>query len=106
MDVPEIDVDELEQRLAEGAALVDVREPDEFDEVRVPGALPLPLAEVPSRVDEIPNDATVYMICAKGGRSLAAAEFLRARGVDAVNVFGGTEAWIVGGFPVETGPAT
>ena len=35
--VPEVDVDELHERLADGAALLDVREPYEFDEVRVPG---------------------------------------------------------------------
>ncbi|MDG2907718.1 MAG: rhodanese-like domain-containing protein [Acidimicrobiales bacterium] len=106
MDVPEIDVDELELRLAEGAPLVDVREPDEFEQARVPGALPIPLGEVPARVEEVPGDGTVYLICAMGGRSLAAAEFLRTRGIDAVNVLGGTEAWLVAGFPVETGPAT
>ena len=106
MDVPEIDVDELAVRLAEGAPLVDVREPDEFEQARVPGALPIPLGEVPARVEEVPGDGTVYLICAKGGRSLAAAEFLRIRGIDAVNVLGGTEAWVIGGFPVETGLAT
>lgn len=106
MDVPEIDVDELAVRLAEGASLVDVREPDEFEQARVPGALPIPLGEVPARVEEVPGDGTVYLICAKGGRSLAVAEFLRTRGIDAVNVIGGTEAWVVGGFPVETGLAT
>ncbi len=81
-------------------------EPDEFEQARVPGALPIPLGEVPARVEEVPGDGTVYLICAKGGRSLAAAEFLRTRGIDAVNVLGGTEAWVVGGFPVETGLAT
>ena len=37
MDVPEIDVDELERQLEAGAVLIDVREPDEWVEVRVPG---------------------------------------------------------------------
>ena len=59
MDVPEIDVDELAVRLAEGASLVDVREPDEFEQARVPGALPIPLGEVPTRVEEVPGDGTV-----------------------------------------------
>jgi rhodanese-related sulfurtransferase len=45
----------------------------------------------------------VYVICAKGGRSLRAAEFYRAQGIDAVNVAGGTTAWVDAGQPVDTG---
>ena len=51
----------------------------------------------------MPADGTVYVICAKGGRSLRAAEFYRAQGIDAVNVAGGTTAWIDAGQPVVDG---
>lgn len=105
MQVPEIDVTELAARRAEGAPLVDVREPDEYTESHVPGAQLIPLGSVPDRVAEVPTDGTVYMICKGGGRSLKAAEFLRARGIDAVNVAGGTMAWIEAGQPVATGDA-
>ena len=103
MDIPAIDIDTLRQRLDEGAPLVDVREPDEYAEGRAPGARLIPLADVPDRVGEIPTDDTVYVICRSGGRSAKAVEFLRANGVDAVNVAGGTMAWIEAGNPVETG---
>ena len=103
MDVPEIDVDELERRLEEGAVLIDVREPDEWVEVRVPGGRLIPLQNVPERLAEIPEEGTVYVICALGGRSHAAAEFLRGQGRDAVNVFGGTTAWVDADFPTEAG---
>ncbi len=102
--VPEVDVDELADRLAEGASLLDVREPDEVDEVRVPGGLRIPLQSIPDRLEEIPTGGTLYVICAVGGRSRAAAEFLRSRGVDAVNVAGGTNAWVAADFEVESGP--
>jgi rhodanese-related sulfurtransferase len=46
------------------------------------------------------------VICKVGGRSRKAAEFLRARGIDAVNVAGGTLAWIEAGEPVVTGEGT
>jgi len=105
VDVPEIDVDELEQRLDEGCPLIDVREPDEYEAARVPGGQLIPLATVPERLAEVPVDRTVYVICAKGGRSRAACEFYRQQGIDAVNVFGGTEAWVVGGFPHDSGPS-
>ena len=103
VDVPEIDVDELERRLDEGAILIDVREPDEWAEVRVPGGFLIPLQNVPERLAEIPEEGTVYVICALGGRSRTAAEFLREQGRDAVNVFGGTTAWVDADFPTEAG---
>ena len=102
--VPEIDVEELARLRAEGAPLVDVREPDEWQEFRVPGAQLLPLAEVPERIDEVPADGTVYVICKSGGRSAKAVELLRAQGVDAINVAGGSLAWRDAGHPVESGP--
>jgi rhodanese-related sulfurtransferase len=52
---------------------------------------------------EIPTEVTVYVICKSGGRSAKAVEHLRANGVDAVNVAGGTLAWIEAGNAVETG---
>ena len=103
MDVPEIDIAELARRRAEGAPVVDVREPDEYTAAHVPGAVLVPLATVPERVDEVPVEGTVYVICAKGGRSLKAAEFYRAQGIDAVNVAGGTTAWVDAGQPVASG---
>lgn len=99
----EIDVTELEAVLATGAPLVDVREADEYAEARVPGAVLIPLSEFVARVDEVPADGTVYVICAAGGRSAQAAQYLEARGVDAVNVAGGTMAWLQSGRAVESG---
>ena len=103
VDVPEVDVHELELALAQGAVLIDVREVEEFEVVRVPGARLIPLAEVSGRRDEIPNGSRVYVICAKGGRSRVAAEFLREDGTDAVNVAGGTTAWFEAGKTVDSG---
>ncbi len=103
MDVPEIDITELARVRAAGAVLIDVREPDEYTAAHVPGAALVPLATVPERVDEVPTEGTVYVICAKGARSLRAAEFYRAKGIDAVNVAGGTNAWVEAGHPTSTG---
>ena len=103
MDVPEIDIPELARVHAEGAVLIDVREPDEYTAAHVPGAALIPLATVPDHLDEVPSESTVYVICAVGGRSRRAAEYYRARGIDAVNVAGGTKAWMEAGRPVSTG---
>jgi len=103
MGIPEIDVQELARQRAAGAHLVDVREDDEFAEARVPGAQLIPLGQVPERIDEVPTSGTVYVICARGARSAKAAEHYRQRGIDAVNVAGGTLAWIDAGLPTDSG---
>lgn len=103
MEVPEIDVAELARVRAEGAPLIDVRQPDEYIGAHVPGAALIPLASVPDEVAQVPTDRPVYVICARGARSLRAAEFYRAQGIDAVNVAGGTTAWVEAGQPVSTG---
>lgn len=103
VQVPAIDIATLRERLDEGAPLIDVREPDEYTEARAPGARLVPLGQLPDRMGEIPTDQTVYVICRSGGRSAKAVEHLRANGVDAVNVAGGTMAWIEAGHTVETG---
>ena len=106
-DIPEIDIDELERRIADGAAVFDVREPDEHEEVRIPGAVLVPLATVPEAVEQFRAAATsrqVCVVCAVGGRSGQAVAYLQSLGVDAVNVAGGTNAWAQSGRPVEAGP--
>lgn len=103
MDIPAIDIPTLRDHLEEGAPVFDVRQPDEYEESHVPGVRLVPLDEVPERLEEFPDDRTVYVVCRSGGRSGKAVEFLRARGIDAVNVNGGTLAWIEAGNAVETG---
>jgi rhodanese-related sulfurtransferase len=103
MSVPEIDVHELARLREQGAALLDVRNLDEWEEARVPGVPLIPLPELAERTDEVPAGDPLYVICAAGGRSAKAAEHLRTLGVDAVNVAGGTRAWIEAGYPTESG---
>lgn len=103
MDVPEIDVDQLARLVGDGAVVVDVRNPDEYVEGHVPGATLIPLGEVPDRTAEIPTDRPVFVVCAVGGRSLKASQYLIGLGVDATNVAGGTKGWIDAGHPVTTG---
>jgi rhodanese-related sulfurtransferase len=103
MDVPEIDIAELARLRAEGVPVIDVREPDEYTAAHVPGATLIPLGTVPDNLELLPTKGTVCVICAKGARSLKAAEFYRAKGIDAINVAGGTTAWVDAGHAVSTG---
>lgn len=102
LQVPEIDVDALAQQRE--VPLVDVREVNEYEEFHVPGARLLPLGELADRVGEVPTDGPVFIICRSGARSMRAAEFLRAQGVDAINIAGGSLAWVDAGHDVATGP--
>lgn len=82
--------------------LIDVREPDEFAGGHAVGAVNVPLGSIASA--SLPDESsTVYVICQSGGRSLRAVGALIARGVDAVNVEGGTSAWTLAGLPAEAG---
>ncbi len=103
MDVPEIDIAEAVRRIDAGTPVIDVRQPDEYVAGHVPGAPLIPLGDLPERVDEIPALGEVLVICHVGGRSAQAAGFLRRQGIDAINIAGGTKAWIEAGHPLAAG---
>jgi len=96
-------IEQLKQARAEGAVVIDVREPDEFAEGHVVGAQSLPLSQLPTRTQEVPKGQTVYLVCQGGGRSSQAAELLSAAGHDVRSVAGGTKAWIESGGETASG---
>jgi rhodanese-related sulfurtransferase len=103
LEVNEIDVTELAVRHGDGVVIIDVRQEREFVEARVPGAQLLPLSDLPDLLHELPTSETVYVICRTGARSRAACEFLNEQGYEAVNVAGGTLAWMEAGYEVHSG---
>jgi rhodanese-related sulfurtransferase len=79
--------------------LVDVRTPREFTNGHVPGAINLPLSEIKNRVDELPTDKPIVVICATGNRSQSGAAQIKRAGAEQVyNVQGGTMAWMRAGY--------
>jgi rhodanese-related sulfurtransferase len=101
--IPQVDAAGLADVMAAGHSVVDVRQPNEYVNGHVPGAVLVPLQELPDRMAELPADRPLHLICRSGARSLAAAEFLAGQGVEAVNVAGGMLAWVESGRPVVTG---
>ncbi len=97
----EVDLEQFAALHSEGAFVLDVREDDEFAAGHVPGAKHVPMGQVPQHLDELPRDRRVLVICQSGNRSRQVVEFLRAQGVDAVNVAGGTGGWAGRGWPLE-----
>lgn len=74
--------------------LLDVRQPEELDLARVPGALHIPMNEIPARLGELAADAPLAVLCHHGSRSLMVVRFLERNGFTQVfNVSGGIEAW-------------
>jgi rhodanese-related sulfurtransferase len=100
----EIDQQSFATAHADGAFVLDVREPPEYVEGHVPGAVLVPMAQVLDRQSELPVNQPVYVICASGNRSKTATDWLRGRGIDAISVAGGTSAWASSGHPVVRGP--
>ena len=102
--VPEVDLDSFEAAWRDGAAVLDVRNPDEYEEKHVPGAVLVPLPELGDRIGEVPDGRPLYVICARGSRSRSAAEALRLQlGWLVVNVSDGTEGWAASGRPLAAG---
>lgn len=105
-DIREIDVTTLHEVLrsadADGRpAVVDVREEHEFAGGHVPGAVNVPMSQLPERAAEVTSlPGEVYVVCEVGGRSGQVAAWLGQQGHDVVNVAGGTAAWRAAGYPV------
>lgn len=98
-----IEIHPSELATIEGSIVLDVREEYEFAQQRVPHAVNIPISQFIDRLDEVPADETLYIICAVGGRSAQVAQYLEQRGYDAINVAGGTNAWADAGLPTLNG---
>lgn len=98
--VPTTTIAALPDDVAATGVLLDVREDDEWQAGHAPGATHIPLAELPARVDELPAEGVVAIICRSGARSGQAVAWLARQGVDAVNVAGGMLAWDAAGRAV------
>ena len=86
----------------EGAFVLDVRTPAEWEEFHVPGATLIPLDELESRLDEIPVDREVVVMCRSGNRSATGRDILRQAGFEQVtSMAGGIQQWGAAGYPLE-----
>ncbi len=78
---------------------------NEFVEVRAPGAVLMPTSAFVARLDELPADRPLLVICHLGNRSAAVTGYLARLGrTDVANVAGGMDAWTRAGLPVRRGP--
>ena len=109
--IPAIDAVEADRRVKDaadaGPIIVDVRERSEWDQVRIPGAVLVPLSSIADEYRQLPEGRPLILQCASGKRSLVAAEFLRRNGyADVTNMADGIVGWQGAGLPFERGSDT
>ena len=100
--IEEVDPRTGQTMIEEGATLLDVRHPEEWDAGHAPDAVFLPLDQLGDRYTELPADRPIVVICRSGARSARATEALVGAGYNAVNLAGGMKAWVADGFPCVT----
>jgi rhodanese-related sulfurtransferase len=93
---------EVPEKFDDSVVLLDVREDDEWQRGHAAGAQHIPMGDVPARMAEIDPDATLYVVCHAGGRSMRVAQYLARNGYEPINVAGGMLEWVAAGRPVVT----
>lgn len=81
--------------------ILDVREPAEFKDGRIPGAVNIPIRELPKRLGEIPKGKPIIIYCGIGHRGAMGLVYLRGQGYNVKSILGGFKAWTGANLPVE-----
>jgi rhodanese-related sulfurtransferase len=100
----ELTVAQAAEKREQGAFILDVREPQEWQQAHIPGATLIPLSELSSRMNEVPKDREVVVVCRSGNRSATGRDILRSAGYTRVtSMAGGVTQWQAQGLPVASG---
>jgi rhodanese-related sulfurtransferase len=99
-----VSVDEAYKLYQEGTFVLDVRTQEEWNEFHAPNTTLIPLDELASRVNELPKDQPIVVVCRSGNRSQTGRDILLQAGFNATSMNGGLNAWRDSGHPVVSGP--
>ena len=99
-----VSVDEAHQMYTDGTFVLDVRTPEEWNEFHAPNTTLIPLDELASRVNELPKDRPILVVCRSGNRSQTGRDILLQAGFNATSMVGGLNAWRDSGYEVVSGP--
>jgi len=100
----EINVSQASDLRAQGAFILDVRQPEEWTQFHIPGATLIPLGDLPNRLNEVPKDKEVVVVCRTGHRSAQGRDILKNAGFSKVtSMAGGVTQWQTEGLPIATG---
>ena len=98
----EISVDEAHDLYQEGVFFLDVRTQEEWDDFHAPNSTLIPLAELEGRLNELPGNESIVVVCRSGNRSQTGREILLSNGFEqTTSMAGGLNAWRDAGYPVK-----
>jgi rhodanese-related sulfurtransferase len=101
----EITVEQAAAKRDAGAFILDVRQPEEWNEFHIPGSTLIPLDQLALRVDELPHDQEIVVVCRSGNRSAQGRDILLDAGFTQVtSMAGGVAQWRAAGYPTVSGP--
>jgi rhodanese-related sulfurtransferase len=93
MNVPTVSVSDVTDHTSGDWVVLDVREPHEWADGHIEGAVHIPMGELPARIGELDPQARTLVVCHVGGRSARATAWLHQQGHDVANLAGGMDAW-------------
>lgn len=97
-----VSVNEAYEMSQKGAFVLDVRTPEEWNEFHAPNSTLIPLDQLTSRLNEVPRDRQIVVVCRSGNRSQQGRDILLNAGFEQVtSMTGGLSEWRASGFPVE-----
>lgn len=98
----EISIDEAHQLYQEGVFFLDVRTQEEWGDFHAPNSILIPLDQLESRLDELPDDEQFVVVCRSGNRSQAGRDILLNNNFEQVtSMAGGLNAWRSAGYPIQ-----
>ncbi|RCK74945.1 MAG: Sulfur carrier protein adenylyltransferase ThiF [Anaerolineae bacterium] len=103
--IPEINVEQAYEKYQQNAFILDVRQPEEWNEGHIPNATLIPLDQLAQRVNELPRDREIVVVCRSGNRSREGTLILLENGFKQVSsMAGGILDWSAKGYPLVQGP--
>lgn len=101
----EISIAEALAKRDSGAFILDVRQPEEWNEAHIPDSTLIPLDQLASRISELPRDQEIVVVCRSGNRSAQGRDILLQAGFSNVtSMAGGLNQWKAAGYPTVSGP--
>ena len=100
----EVSVDEAYGMYQGGVFVLDVRTQEEWDEYHTPNATLIPLDQLQARIDEVPKDQEILVVCRSGNRSQQGRDMLLSAGYQATSMAGGLKEWYARGYPIDGAP--
>ncbi|MCS6907570.1 MAG: rhodanese-like domain-containing protein [Anaerolineales bacterium] len=105
VSIPEISVEQAYAKYQQGAFVLDVRQPEEWEQGHIPNTTLIPLDQLPRRVNEVPRDREIVVVCRSGNRSREGTRILLENGFTQVSsMAGGVLEWSAKGYPFVQGP--